>query len=115
MDGNIGTFPSFEGKQAVLLTLSNPLSFLDLINLLAFQGGTGRITMGVLDRYELVAEIGIGAYGTVFKARDLQTGKFVAVKDVRVQSNENGLPLTAVREVALLKRLEHFDHPNVVR
>ncbi|KAJ6650567.1 hypothetical protein lerEdw1_005948 [Lerista edwardsae] len=73
------------------------------------------MAMGVQDQYEPVAEIGIGAYGTVFKARDLQSGKFVALKNVRVQSNENGLPLSTVREVALLKRLEHFDHPNIVR
>nr|XP_056709955.1 cyclin-dependent kinase 4 [Euleptes europaea] len=73
------------------------------------------MAMGVQDQYEPVAEIGIGAYGTVFKARDLQSGKFVALKNVRVQSNENGLPLSTVREVALLKRLENFDHPNIVR
>uniref|UniRef100_A0A8D0H8V0 Cyclin-dependent kinase 4 n=1 Tax=Sphenodon punctatus TaxID=8508 RepID=A0A8D0H8V0_SPHPU len=66
-------------------------------------------------QYVPVAEIGVGAYGTVYKARDLQSGKFVALKNVRVQSNENGLPLSTVREVALLKRLENFDHPNVVR
>ncbi|XP_025912719.1 cyclin-dependent kinase 4 [Apteryx rowi] len=66
-------------------------------------------------QYEPVAEIGVGAYGTVYKARDLQSGKFVALKNVRVQTTENGLPLSTVREVALLKRLEHFDHPNIVR
>ncbi|KAM9321545.1 cyclin-dependent kinase 4 [Gastrophryne carolinensis] len=66
-------------------------------------------------QYEPVAEIGVGAYGTVYKARDLQSGKFVALKNVRVQTNENGLPLSTVREVALLKRLEHFDHPNIVK
>lgn len=71
--------------------------------------------MGVQEQYEPVAEIGIGAYGTVFKARDLQSGKFVALKNVRVQNSENGLPLSTVREVALLKRLEHLDHPNIVR
>uniref|UniRef100_A0A8C3K114 cyclin-dependent kinase n=1 Tax=Calidris pygmaea TaxID=425635 RepID=A0A8C3K114_9CHAR len=66
-------------------------------------------------RYEPVAEIGVGAYGTVYKARDRASGRFVALKNVRVTGTENGLPLSAVREVALLKRLEHFDHPNIVR
>ncbi|XP_065510510.1 cyclin-dependent kinase 4 [Caloenas nicobarica] len=66
-------------------------------------------------QYEPVAEIGGGAYGTVFKARDRRSGRFVALKNVRVTGTENGLPLSAVREVALLKRLEHFDHPNIVR
>ncbi|XP_007910501.1 cyclin-dependent kinase 4 [Callorhinchus milii] len=66
-------------------------------------------------QYEPVAEIGGGAYGTVYKARDSRSGKFVALKIVRVQMGEDGLPATTVREVALLKRLEHFDHPNIVR
>ncbi|KAM3913598.1 cyclin-dependent kinase 4-like [Leptodactylus fuscus] len=69
----------------------------------------------IRDQYELVEEIGAGAYGTVYKARDLQSGKFVALKNLRVQTNENGLPPSTVREVALLKRLEHFDHPNIVK
>ncbi|XP_078390599.1 cyclin-dependent kinase 4 isoform X2 [Cetorhinus maximus] len=65
--------------------------------------------------YEPVAEIGGGAYGTVYKARDSRSGKFVALKNVRVQRDEDGVPPSTVREVALLKRLEHFDHPNIVR
>ncbi|XP_060714440.1 cyclin-dependent kinase 4 [Tachysurus vachellii] len=66
-------------------------------------------------QYEPVAEIGGGAYGTVYKARDKESGKFVALKSVRVQTNQDGLPLSTVREVALLKRLEQFDHPNIVK
>uniref|UniRef100_A0A8C7CRI9 Cyclin-dependent kinase 4 n=1 Tax=Oncorhynchus kisutch TaxID=8019 RepID=A0A8C7CRI9_ONCKI len=66
-------------------------------------------------QYEPVAEIGGGAYGTVYKARDLESGQFVALKSVRVQTNQDGLPISTVREVALLKRLEQFDHPNVVK
>lgn len=66
-------------------------------------------------QYERVAEIGGGAYGTVYKARDRLSGQFVALKSVRVQTDQDGLPLSTVREVALLKRLEQFDHPNVVK
>ncbi|KAJ8258929.1 hypothetical protein COCON_G00179410 [Conger conger] len=66
-------------------------------------------------QYEPVAEIGGGAYGTVYKARDRLSGQFVALKSVRVQTDQDGLPLSTVREVALLKRLEQFDHPNVVK
>ncbi|CAG5982124.1 unnamed protein product [Menidia menidia] len=66
-------------------------------------------------QYEPVAEIGGGAYGTVYKARDTESGKFVALKNVRVPTDQDGLPVSTVREVALLKRLDQFDHPNVVR
>uniref|UniRef100_A0A3P9AHE3 Cyclin-dependent kinase 4 n=1 Tax=Esox lucius TaxID=8010 RepID=A0A3P9AHE3_ESOLU len=66
-------------------------------------------------QYEPVAEIGGGAYGTVYKARHVESGQFVALKSVRVQTDQDGLPISTVREVALLKRLEQFDHPNVVK
>ncbi|KAM5335171.1 cyclin-dependent kinase 4 [Glossophaga mutica] len=69
-------------------------------------------------RYEPVAEIGVGAYGTVYKARDPNSGHFVALKSVRVPNGGGaggGLPVSTVREVALLRRLEAFEHPNVVR
>ncbi|OWK59683.1 Cyclin-dependent kinase 6 [Lonchura striata] len=67
-------------------------------------------------RYECVAEIGEGAYGKVFKARDLKNGgRFVALKRVRMQTSEEGMPLSTIREVAVLRHLETFEHPNVVR
>nr|XP_019815232.1 PREDICTED: cyclin-dependent kinase 6 isoform X1 [Bos indicus]XP_019815233.1 PREDICTED: cyclin-dependent kinase 6 isoform X1 [Bos indicus] len=67
-------------------------------------------------QYECVAEIGEGAYGKVFKARDLKNGgRFVALKRVRVQTGEEGMPLSTIREVAVLRHLETFEHPNVVR
>nr|QOY46758.1 cyclin-dependent kinase 6 [Ambystoma maculatum] len=67
-------------------------------------------------QYECVAEIGQGAYGKVFKARDLKNGgRFVALKQVRVQTGEEGMPLSTIREVAVLRHLETFEHPNVVR
>lgn len=70
----------------------------------------------VAQQYEPVAEIGEGAYGKVYKARDLKNeGRFVALKRVRVQTEEEGMPLSTIREVAVLRQLEAFEHPNVVR
>ncbi|KAI3358500.1 hypothetical protein L3Q82_014918 [Scortum barcoo] len=71
---------------------------------------------GAGTQYEPVAEIGEGAYGKVYKARDLKNGgRFVALKRVRVQTEEEGMPLSTIREVAVLRQLEAFEHPNVVR
>ncbi|XP_019630120.1 PREDICTED: cyclin-dependent kinase 6-like [Branchiostoma belcheri] len=68
------------------------------------------------EQYEKVAKIGTGAYGTVYKARDLKNGgEFVALKRVRVQTGEEGMPMSTIREIALLRQLESFEHPNVVR
>ncbi|XP_072105466.1 cyclin-dependent kinase 6-like isoform X2 [Mobula birostris] len=67
-------------------------------------------------RYELLAEIGEGAYGKVYKARDLQSnGKCVALKRIAIPRTQEGIPTVVIREVALLKQLELFDHPNIIR
>lgn len=57
-----------------------------------------------------------GAYGTVYKARDLHNGgQIVAMKKVKVALTEDGIPLSTVREIALLRQLEAYRHPNIVR
>ncbi|KAJ8305099.1 hypothetical protein KUTeg_017349 [Tegillarca granosa] len=71
---------------------------------------------GLEQNYEEIAVIGNGAYGTVYKARDLKNdGQFVAMKRIRIQNTEEGMPMSAIREIALLKQLENYEHPNVVR
>uniref|UniRef100_A0A2K5SF17 cyclin-dependent kinase n=1 Tax=Cebus imitator TaxID=2715852 RepID=A0A2K5SF17_CEBIM len=62
-------------------------------------------------------EIGVSAYGTLYKARDLYSGRFVALKNVKVPNGRGiggGLPISTVCEMALLRRLEAFEHLNVV-
>jgi serine/threonine protein kinase len=56
--------------------------------------------------------VGEGTYGVVYKARDTRTGMIVALKKIRLEQEEEGVPSTAIREIALLKEL---NHPNVVR
>lgn len=66
--------------------------------------------------YEEVALIGSGAYGTVYKARDLANdGQIVALKKIRVPLTEDGIPATLIREISLLKQLESYNHPNIVK
>lgn len=43
---------------------------------------------------------------------DKKTGEFVALKEIRLESQEEGIPSTAIREIALLKELVH---PNIER
>ncbi|CBY38939.1 unnamed protein product [Oikopleura dioica] len=60
-------------------------------------------------------EIGGGAYGVVFRARDRQhDNRVVALKRLRVQASDEGMPLNTIREIAILRRLVGFEHPNVV-
>lgn len=50
-------------------------------------------------------KIGEGTYGVVYKARDRNTGDFLALKKIRLDDEDEGVPGTAIREVALLKEL----------
>lgn len=56
-----------------------------------------------------------GAYGTVYRARDNHTGRIVAIKKVRIPLTDNGVPMSTLREIALLKQLNASDHPNIVK
>ena len=67
------------------------------------------------ERYVRAAEIGSGAYGIVYKARDTETGHFVALKNVRIPIGEEGMPVSTIREIALLRHLCQLDHPNIVK
>lgn len=69
-------------------------------------------------RYELLAEIGQGAYGKVYKAREVGgKQRLLAVKKLNIHpdSTDVGIPAFMIREVALLLKMKLFNHPNVVR
>jgi len=59
-----------------------------------------------------VALLGAGTYGEVYKARNNRTGEVVAIKQMKLDGQEEGVPSTAIREIALLKGLSH---KNIVR
>jgi serine/threonine protein kinase len=60
----------------------------------------------------LQLQIGQGTYSNVYKARDLETGKIVALKKVRFDNLEPESVRFMAREIQVLRRL---DHPNVVK
>jgi cyclin-dependent kinase len=65
------------------------------------------------ERYRKLEKIGEGTYGVVYKAEDRVTGEIVALKRIRLDATDDeGIPGTAIREIALLKELQH---PNIVR
>jgi len=51
--------------------------------------------------------LGEGTYGKVYKARQVRSGKTVAMKKMKLDHEEEGVPSTAIREIALLKELSH--------
>ncbi|MGH0115528.1 UNVERIFIED_CONTAM: hypothetical protein FKN15_024858 [Acipenser sinensis] len=64
-----------------------------------------------MDDYVKIEKIGEGTYGVVYKGRHKATGQVVAMKKIRLESEEEGVPSTAIREISLLKELQH---PNIV-
>lgn len=61
--------------------------------------------------FEKLNQLGEGTYGTVFRARDKTTNEIVALKKLRLQREKSGFPLTSVREIKILRSLQH---PHIV-
>merc|ERR1711935_626244 len=69
------------------------------------------VSSSAMERYEKLEKGGEGTYGVVYKAKDRETNEIVALKKVRMGSEDEGVPSTALREIALLKEIQH---PNTV-
>jgi len=65
-----------------------------------------------MDRYQKIEKVGEGTYGVVYKAKDLSNGQVVALKKIRLEAEDEGVPSTAIREISLLKELKD---DNIVR
>tara|TARA_B100001750_G_C15379965_1_gene531928 strand:+ start:253 stop:579 length:327 start_codon:yes stop_codon:yes gene_type:complete len=62
----------------------------------------------VIDRYEILEEIGAGGFGRVYRARHQVLGRMVALKVLLARRERERF----LREAAVLAQL---DHPNIVR
>eukprot|EP00440_Ansanella_granifera_P053627 gb/GFBE01058138.1/.p1 GENE.gb/GFBE01058138.1/~~gb/GFBE01058138.1/.p1 ORF type:complete len:418 (+),score=103.32 gb/GFBE01058138.1/:1-1254(+) len=62
--------------------------------------------------FEEKSPVGEGTYGAVYRAFCNRLQKYVAIKRVKMEHEDEGMPSTAIREVAVLKAA---DHPNVVK
>ncbi|KAK3659711.1 Cyclin-dependent kinase catalytic subunit [Elasticomyces elasticus] len=72
------------------------------------------MSAATMDNYQKMEKIGEGTYGVVYKARDLTTPdqRIVALKKIRLEAEDEGVPSTAIREISLLKEM---NDPNIVR
>jgi serine/threonine protein kinase len=59
----------------------------------------------------MLDKLGEGTYGIVHKAKNSETGEIVALKQIKLEKEDDGVPSTAIREISLLKGIKH---PNVV-
>ncbi|GAN04677.1 pkinase-domain-containing protein [Mucor ambiguus] len=64
-----------------------------------------------LERFEMIRKLGDGAFSNVFEARDLKTGKKVAIK-VAQKSHPNDKRANIMKEVEIMRNVRH---PNIVQ
>ena len=58
----------------------------------------------------------MSAYGVVHRARQRSSSRVVALKEIRMSAEErqNGIPITALREISILRSLKHANIVNVL-
>jgi cell division cycle 2-like protein len=64
-----------------------------------------------VEDYEKLNDIEEGAYGWVSRARDTATGQVVALKRLKMDNANDGIPVTGLREIQTLMDCEH---PNII-
>lgn len=63
--------------------------------------------------FEEIEKIGEGTYGKVWMGRDKASGEIVALKQVRMDQEKEGFPVTAIRELKMLRSLKHENIVNL--
>lgn len=65
------------------------------------------------NKYKLIEKLGEGAFGQVFKAREIKTNQIVAVKRIiDCEDSFGGISTTTLREISILNEI---DHPNIIK
>ena len=64
-----------------------------------------------LEKYIKLDKVGEGTYGVVYKCKNKDTQEFCALKKIRLENEDEGIPSTAIREISILKQMRH---PNIV-
>jgi len=60
-----------------------------------------------MEHYKKIEKVGEGTYGVVYKGEHKPTKTVVALKKIRLQADDEGVPSTAIREISMLKELRH--------
>ena len=65
-----------------------------------------------ISSFEKLNRIEEGTFGIVYRARDLASEQIVAIKKLKLEREREGFPITSLREITALMKL---NHPNVVK
>ena len=72
------------------------------------------VGMSTLTDYDLYNQLGQGTFGVVTKARQKSSGKLVAIKKFIVKDKKEGFPITAFREITIMKKLKNINVLQIV-
>lgn len=72
------------------------------------------IPMSKLSNYDLYNQLGQGTFGIVTKAKQKKSGKLVAIKKFLVSDKKEGFPITAFREITIMKKLKNINILQIV-
>ncbi|KAG5367700.1 Serine/threonine-protein kinase BUR1 [Yarrowia sp. C11] len=72
-----------------------------------YQPSTYYGCSNVTESYKPLGKIGEGTFGEVFRAEQITTKRHVALKKILLHSEKEGFPVTALREIRILKLLRH--------
>ena len=64
------------------------------------------------ERYEILASLGRGGMGAVYRVRDMQTERHVALKVLHATAEDDNAAVRFRREIEILSR---FEHPGIVK
>ncbi|CAC37500.1 P-TEFb-associated cyclin-dependent protein kinase Cdk9 [Schizosaccharomyces pombe] len=60
-----------------------------------------------LTDYHLMEKLGEGTFGEVYKSQRRKDGKVYALKRILMHTEKEGFPITAIREIKILKSIKH--------
>merc|ERR1712061_300571 len=63
----------------------------------------------IMLHFENFEKIGKGTYGVVYKAIDNVKARVVAIKKIYLEKDYGGIPSTIIREISILKELNHYN------
>lgn len=67
-----------------------------------------------VEKYEKITKIGKGTFGEVFRAKHKVTKKEVALKRILMDNEQEGFPITAIREIKLLRSYKDENVVNLI-